>query len=54
MVTKAHLTQEGLREIIQIMSSNNKSLHIDLLKEFNTNSVDKPVYKENNLPCNPW
>ena len=32
MVSKAHLTQEGLEEIIHILISNNKSLHSDLLK----------------------
>lgn len=54
MATKAHLTQEGLENIICILISNNKSLHKSLLNLYSdTKKWDKPVYKDNNLSLDP-
>jgi len=46
MAVKAHLTQEGLEEIIHIKGSINKGLPAELSKAYsNIKQIDRPVYK---------
>jgi hypothetical protein len=54
MAVKAHLTQEGLEEIIRIKGSINKGLPAELSKAYsNIKQIDRPVYKAGDSLIDP-
>lgn len=54
ILAKAHLTLEGIKEIVAIKANQNLGLSNDLIAAFpNIIKLDRPVYNFNGLPTNP-